>query len=50
MTPLFGVIGGYFVMHDSLTPAFAGAALLVMAGLYLVNRPAGDPLLPVTKN
>jgi len=52
MTPLFGVIGGYLVMHDSLTPAFAGAALLVMAGLYLVNRPdeaAGDPLLPVTK-
>lgn len=52
MTPLFGVIGGYFVMHDHLTPAFAGAALLVMAGLYLVNRPgeaAVHPLLPVTK-
>lgn len=52
MTPLFGVIGGYFVMHDTLTLAFAGAALLVMAGLYLVNRPgeaAGDPLLPATK-
>ncbi|MES2752504.1 MAG: DMT family transporter [Pseudomonadota bacterium] len=49
MTPLFGVIGGYFIMHDTLTLAFAGAALLVMAGLYLVNRPAGDPLLPVTK-
>jgi drug/metabolite transporter (DMT)-like permease len=51
MTPLFGVMGGYFVMHDTLTLAFAGAALLVMAGLYLVNRPheaAGDPLLPVT--
>jgi len=53
MTPLFGVIGGYFVLHDHLTPAFAGAALLVMAGLYLVNRPGeagGDPLLPVTKD
>lgn len=52
MTPLFGVISGYLVMHDALTLAFAGAALLVMAGLYLVNRPAeaaGDPLLPVTK-
>jgi len=52
MTPLFGVIGGYFVMHDTLTWAFLGAALLVMAGLYLVNRPGeagGDPLLPVTK-
>ena len=53
MTPLFGVIGGYFVMHDTLTLAFAGAALLVMAGLYLVNRPgepAGNPLLPATEN
>ncbi|MES2601556.1 MAG: DMT family transporter [Pseudomonadota bacterium] len=53
MTPLFGVIGGYFVMHDTLTLAFAGAALLVMAGLYLVNRPGeavGDPLLPATKS
>lgn len=53
ITPLFGVIGGYFIMHDSLTLAFAGAALLVMAGLYLVNRPkeaVSDPLLPVTKN
>ena len=52
ITPLFGVIGGYFIMHDSLTLAFAGAALLVMAGLYLVNRPkeaVSDPLLPVTK-
>lgn len=53
MTPLFGVIGGYFVMHDTLTLAFAGAALLVMAGLYLVNRPGeptGNPLLPATEN
>lgn len=52
ITPLFGVVGGYFIMHDSLTLAFAGAALLVMAGLYLVNRPkeaVSDPLLPVTK-
>ncbi|MDO8979207.1 MAG: DMT family transporter [Afipia sp.] len=53
MTPLFGVVGGYFVMHDTLTLAFAGAALLVMAGLYLVNRPGeavGNPLLPATKS
>jgi drug/metabolite transporter (DMT)-like permease len=52
ITPLFGVIGGYFIMHDSLTPAFAVAAVLVIAGLYLVNRPsppAIDPLLNVTK-
>lgn len=53
MTPLFGVAGGYFVMHDTVTLAFAGAALLVMAGLYLVNRPgepAGNPLVPATEN
>jgi drug/metabolite transporter (DMT)-like permease len=52
LTPLFGVIGGYFIMHDTLTLAFGGAALLVMAGLFLVNRRqevAADPLFPVTK-
>ena len=52
ITPLFGVVGGYFIMHDTLTPAFAAAAVLVIAGLYLVNRPNPpviDPLLNVTK-
>jgi drug/metabolite transporter (DMT)-like permease len=41
ITPLFGVIASYFIMHDTLTRC---AALLVIAGLYLVNRPgpAGD--------
>jgi drug/metabolite transporter (DMT)-like permease len=39
ITPLFGVIAGYFIMHDTLTLAFGAAALLVIAGLYLVNRP-----------
>jgi drug/metabolite transporter (DMT)-like permease len=39
ITPLFGVVAGYFIMHDKLTLAFAAAALLVIAGLYLVNRP-----------
>ena len=51
-TPLFGVVAGYLIMHDTLTPAFGAAALLVIAGLYLVNRPnrvAIDPLLNVTK-
>jgi drug/metabolite transporter (DMT)-like permease len=32
ITPLFGVIGGYFIMHDIPTPAFAVAAVLVIAG------------------
>jgi drug/metabolite transporter (DMT)-like permease len=40
ITPLFGVAAGYVIMHDPLTPAFGLAALLVVAGLYLVNRPS----------
>jgi drug/metabolite transporter (DMT)-like permease len=39
ITPLFGVVAAYFIMHDTLTIAFGVAALLVIAGLYLVNRP-----------
>jgi drug/metabolite transporter (DMT)-like permease len=55
ITPLFGVVASYFIMHDPLTLAFGAAALLVIAGLYLVNRPTPalpvpiDPLLNVTK-
>jgi drug/metabolite transporter (DMT)-like permease len=39
ITPLFGVVASYFIMHDTLSLAFAAAAILVIAGLYLVNRP-----------
>ena len=39
ITPLFGVVARYFILHDTLTVAFGVAALLVIAGLYLVNRP-----------
>ena len=39
ITPLFGVVASYFIMHDTLTPAFGAAALLVIAGLFLVNKP-----------
>jgi drug/metabolite transporter (DMT)-like permease len=55
ITPLFGVVASYFVMHDTLNPVFGAAALPVIAGLYLVNRPGPviplptDPLLNVTK-
>ncbi|HEU4805382.1 MAG TPA: DMT family transporter [Nitrobacter sp.] len=52
ITPLFGVAAGYVIMHDPLTLAFGVAALLVIACLYLVNRPsppAIDPLLKLTK-
>lgn len=39
LTPLFGVIGGALILNDPITPAFVVAALLVIAGLVLVNRP-----------
>jgi drug/metabolite transporter (DMT)-like permease len=39
ITPLFGAFASYFIMHDTLTPVFGAAALLVIAGLYPVNRP-----------
>jgi drug/metabolite transporter (DMT)-like permease len=48
ITPLFGVVASYLIMHDELTLAFAAAALLVIAGLYLVNRPemTGPKVVP----
>lgn len=55
ITPLFGVVGSYFIMHDNLSLTFGAAALLVIAGLFLVNRPSpvvqppADALLKVTK-
>jgi len=55
ITPLFGVVASYVILHDQLTPVFGVAALLVIAGLFLVNRPTNivalptDPLLNVTK-
>jgi drug/metabolite transporter (DMT)-like permease len=52
VTPLFGVAAGYFILGEPLTAAFGAAAVLVTAGLYLVNRPAPhttDPLLKPPK-
>ncbi|WP_407149297.1 DMT family transporter [Bradyrhizobium sp. ORS 86] len=50
ITPLFGVVAAYFIMHDTLTAVFGVAALLVIAGLYLVNKPdpkvTPDPNVP----
>src|SRR6202158_5013924 len=48
ITPLFGVVASYFIMHDTLTLAFGAAALLVIAGLYLVNKPdaSGPKIVP----
>ena len=38
LTPLFGVLFGVAILGEPLTPAFAGAALLVGAGIVLVTR------------
>ncbi|WP_454616067.1 DMT family transporter [Bradyrhizobium cenepequi] len=50
ITPLFGVVAAYIIMHDTLTPVFGVAALLVIIGLYLVNKPdpkvTPDPNVP----
>jgi drug/metabolite transporter (DMT)-like permease len=39
LTPLFGVAAGHFMLDEPITPAFVVAAVLVAAGLVLVNRP-----------
>jgi drug/metabolite transporter (DMT)-like permease len=55
ITPLFGVVASYFILHDTLSLTFGAAAILVIAGLFLVNRPSpvvqpsSDALLNVTK-
>jgi drug/metabolite transporter (DMT)-like permease len=50
VTPLFGVVASYFIMHYKLTLVFGVAALLVITGLYLVNKPdpkiVPDPNVP----
>src|ERR1700710_347515 len=40
ITPLFGVLASYVILHDTLTLTFGAAALLVISGLWLVNRPS----------
>jgi drug/metabolite transporter (DMT)-like permease len=40
LTPLFGVAFGVIFLSEPLSVAFLGAALLVGAGIALVNRPA----------
>jgi drug/metabolite transporter (DMT)-like permease len=37
LTPFFGVLGGVLVLDEPLTPSFSAAALLVGAGIVLVN-------------
>jgi drug/metabolite transporter (DMT)-like permease len=40
LTPLFGVAFGVIFLSEPLSAAFVGAALLVGAGIVLVNRPS----------
>ena len=40
LTPLFGVAAGHLVLDEPLNWAFGAAAVLVIAGLVLVNRPS----------
>jgi drug/metabolite transporter (DMT)-like permease len=39
ITPLFGVAAGHVFLHEPISAAFAVAVALVIAGLFLVNRP-----------
>jgi drug/metabolite transporter (DMT)-like permease len=39
LTPLFGVAAGVIVLGEPVSAAFFGAALLVGAGIFLVNYP-----------
>lgn len=40
LTPLFGVIAGFLVLGEPISPLFLAAMGLVCTGLWLVNRPA----------
>lgn len=37
-TPIFGVLAGWLILDESLTPSLLVAMVLVAAGIYLVNR------------
>ena len=39
LSPMFGVLAGYAILSEPLTPAFAAAAALVLAGIVIMNRP-----------
>ncbi|HEY7601946.1 MAG TPA: DMT family transporter [Methylomirabilota bacterium] len=40
-TPLFGVLAGWLLLSDPITPALVVAMACVALGIYLVNRPPG---------
>ena len=42
LTPIFGVLAGYFVLGDAIGPATLAGLALVAFGIWLVNRPAAE--------
>ena len=41
LSPMFGVVSAHLVLGEPLSAAFLGAAAMVVAGIVLVNLPAG---------
>ena len=39
LTPIFGVLSGYFVLGEEIGPAIVAGLMLVAFGIWLVNRP-----------
>jgi drug/metabolite transporter (DMT)-like permease len=46
ITPLFGVVASYFILHEMVTPIFFLSASMVCAGLVLVNQRVKTPPIP----
>jgi len=46
ITPVFGVAAGVVLLDEPLTIPLGIGLLVVIIGLWLVNRPARDPLSP----
>jgi drug/metabolite transporter (DMT)-like permease len=43
ITPLFGVVASYFILHETMTPVFFVSAAMVCVGLRLVNQAVKPP-------
>jgi drug/metabolite transporter (DMT)-like permease len=45
LSPLFGMLGGGLILHETLSALLGLSLLLVAGGIYLVNRPPPVPML-----
>jgi drug/metabolite transporter (DMT)-like permease len=43
LTPIFGVLAGWFVLDEPVSASLVAALILVALGVYLVNRPSDLP-------